>query len=1472
MMAVGGVISFSLILLLVGTGTLILPSYTNAQDQNEGKEEGWMEGVATLSLNPLHPHLNQPIPPFGEEEGWMERQLARPVNHHLLQTLLGDLKEGHVGEVYWQQVLDTLKGNEMVYGDGEDGEEEEGGEEEEEEEEEEEVENEEEHVREEKEEEEEEEEEDVREEKEEEEEDVREEYSEEEDMREKEGEKEEEDDVREDEGEKEEDVMEDGSEEDMTYNEYPEEEDENDDDDDDDDDDDYIDDELIKQLVRDIDFQLRCTEDCEVEEEEEDGRGADQDTLVRRIKRSPLRRSSSSRSSSSSSRRRSSSSSSSSSSGGGGGGWWGSRRTSSSSSSRVRVLVTTTHQLGGMLVVVHPGQGPLTLLTPTHRQATQGQGPGGSYPTGTNPQPGYPGATSGGSTGTRYPTGTNPQPGYPGAKPGGTYPTGTNPQPGYPGAKPGGTYPTGTNPQPGYPGAKPGGTYPTGTNPQPGYPGARPGGTYPTGTNPQPGYPGARPGGTYPTGTNPQPGYPGARPGGTYPTGTNPQAGYPGARPGGGYPGNTYPQPGYPTGRQPFGTYPTNTNYGYPGYSSSGYPSTGYSPGGVNKFGQPHVSYPGAYQSYGGFPTRTYHSYPGAAMAGGVMGPARGFGGYPVGGYPRPVKTKKKGLKNKVKDGIKTAVAAYAIHKATKKAKFFSPMSFGGYGHGYRGFGGGHYGGHGMGGYGMGGFGGYGLGHKLGGGLGGKLGVGLAGLAVAKTGKKLLGAYIKLKIAKYALKFGAEAAKAYFLYKMGIELDDYMVGKFVHRYHQHRVRGDSRWRYYHHHKRTKNNNGNTTDEDIHDNITLGEFCRRPCVDNDTRVCQFSFDVHLYQAMSRACYHCPQNKTDCERPECVTGDGTRRLIITVNRAVPGPPIEVCVGDKILVDVMNNHPSTSVSLHWHGQTMGPTASFPSSRPTPYMDGTPGVTQCPIPPGSGFRYAFFASNPGTHFWRAQSGLERGEGLYGAFIVHQSLQKDPNQFLSEHVMVISDWYHKSQTQLWSQRHTSGATPTPQAILINGKGAKVVGGDGGGGDDSVASVPPARVMVENGTRYRLRVINAASSNCPITLTIDSHPLILLAVDGGSVSPVNTTTLLINTGERYDAMFSAEAETNEDGTTYWITVKGGGHCANLTQYAALQYLPTNFSLAEDIPDPSPVPSAPVHTSKTEFSGGCDVDGQRCLAHLTSSLPMPQTLKAARATHTFYLVLTASLVHNPHYYNLIYYDGSDDAFEDLVRSPQINYLSFRPPPKPLLSNPRILRSENCSSEAVRVSQCTAGYCECLHMLKVPLNDTVDLVLIADVDPEGPSEPMHLHGHTFRLLSQVHSKDLPSDPPHPYLTTTTTPIPIPDDATIKPGPPSDTPTTTTTTTPAPLPPLSLRDKVVEWDKRGELVRGLQGGVQKDSVVVPPGGYTIVRFTADNPGVWLLESEVSFQALGGMAMILHVGHTRDVPASPPPDHPTC
>jgi L-ascorbate oxidase len=74
------------------------------------------------------------------------------------------------------------------------------------------------------------------------------------------------------------------------------------------------------------------------------------------------------------------------------------------------------------------------------------------------------------------------------------------------------------------------------------------------------------------------------------------------------------------------------------------------------------------------------------------------------------------------------------------------------------------------------------------------------------------------------------------------------------------------------------------------------------------------------------------------------------------------LQVCLNDKIAVDVHNNLVSESTSLHWHGHhQVG----------SPHMDGVPHVTQCPISPGTTFRYTFNADSPGTHFWHSHSGL---------------------------------------------------------------------------------------------------------------------------------------------------------------------------------------------------------------------------------------------------------------------------------------------------------------------------------------------------------------------------------------------------------------------------------------------------------------------------------------------------------------------
>ena len=122
---------------------------------------------------------------------------------------------------------------------------------------------------------------------------------------------------------------------------------------------------------------------------------------------------------------------------------------------------------------------------------------------------------------------------------------------------------------------------------------------------------------------------------------------------------------------------------------------------------------------------------------------------------------------------------------------------------------------------------------------------------------------------------------------------------------------------------------------------------------------------MYTTMSRACYNCPTNEEDCFRQNCIPANGYTRTVEVVNRMLPGPTIQVCLGDIIVVNVENKLKSQRASsIHWHGLFQ---------KGTQYMDGVGMVTQCPILPHTSFTYVFQANNSGTHMWHSHSGAQR-------------------------------------------------------------------------------------------------------------------------------------------------------------------------------------------------------------------------------------------------------------------------------------------------------------------------------------------------------------------------------------------------------------------------------------------------------------------------------------------------------------------
>ena len=102
-------------------------------------------------------------------------------------------------------------------------------------------------------------------------------------------------------------------------------------------------------------------------------------------------------------------------------------------------------------------------------------------------------------------------------------------------------------------------------------------------------------------------------------------------------------------------------------------------------------------------------------------------------------------------------------------------------------------------------------------------------------------------------------------------------------------------------------------------------------------------------MNLQCGKCPFNISECFGKNCISANGVPRAIIVVNKMMPGPSIEVCLGDTVIINVFNNLRSSDItSIHWHGVHM---------KHTNNMDGVSFVSQCPILKNSFFKYKFIS-----------------------------------------------------------------------------------------------------------------------------------------------------------------------------------------------------------------------------------------------------------------------------------------------------------------------------------------------------------------------------------------------------------------------------------------------------------------------------------------------------------------------------------
>nr|CAA67937.2 hypothetical protein [Rhodococcus opacus] len=265
-------------------------------------------------------------------------------------------------------------------------------------------------------------------------------------------------------------------------------------------------------------------------------------------------------------------------------------------------------------------------------------------------------------------------------------------------------------------------------------------------------------------------------------------------------------------------------------------------------------------------------------------------------------------------------------------------------------------------------------------------------------------------------------------------------------------------------------------------------------------------------------------------------GKRTAAWLYNTQLPGPILRANVGDRVQVRFRNQLPD-STTVHWHGLAIRND-----------MDGVPDVTQAPIPADTEFVYDFIPPDPGTYWYHTHGDLQRGRGLYGALIIDDP--GAPANYDAEFVVVLSDWLtDRTPSQVFDELRGGRMRSMPEMT------SRVLGGDSGDvrypvyllngkppGDPTVFTARP-------GQRARIRLINAGDDTA-FRVALGGHRLTVTDTDGFPVEPVDTDSVLIGMGERYDAVvtlqdgvFPLVAVAEGKGAQAFAVVRTGGGAA-----------------------------------------------------------------------------------------------------------------------------------------------------------------------------------------------------------------------------------------------------------------------------------------------------------------------------------------
>ena len=531
------------------------------------------------------------------------------------------------------------------------------------------------------------------------------------------------------------------------------------------------------------------------------------------------------------------------------------------------------------------------------------------------------------------------------------------------------------------------------------------------------------------------------------------------------------------------------------------------------------------------------------------------------------------------------------------------------------------------------------------------------------------------------------------------------------------------------------------------------------------------------------------------------------LVTVNGLIPGPTLIVTVGQTFVVDVVNKMTSEVTTIHWHG--------LPQNG-TPWMDGVPGVSQCPITPGSTYRYIFKAIPAGTFWYHSHVVQQRMKGEYGALIVREL----PSVWSAAKASIgaalgIPDTSIADAPEL----HTLLLSDFQGSGLINGRGL-YRGQPSKYARMTTINVQQGMVGVGGAPYYRFRLIGAQGG--PLyRFSIEGHKLVVVGTDGYLTEPLaGVDYVFIHAGERYDFLlqpvsplqvavqqnFLILAEPMPGSPRYYSAygvLRYGEGAPPSTEYAAILGGPQRTCTAQDS---CIALNCPFRGYDARRYIGCVPVTQLRLLFDTPGEDVPSDPVADEIFFNFAA------------------NGRG------MMTPAVNGRNFVFPTGSLQTQPNTTL-DRCALGPINCTR--RGECVCTYVYN--LNNayqTVQLVLSA-LDPPGMEHPIHLHGHSFQVVGIYYGQYAGE-----MLTKAN----------------GDITCDNTVTCTAP-----------RWSAGPPAVTVSTKTVRKDTVVVPAGGYVIVRFLANNPGWFIMHCHIESDLEGGMAVVFNELSSRQPP--PPP-----